>query len=149
MNIGATIMFTNDPINALHHALAHAQYEGFPEITYDDLDWEHYHKTKEDKRIIKSRKHSARDITVFAMFTQTWCSTALGFGGIGEASMTSAYVVILESAQGLGFCIYFGGRFAYHIKKPNPQFFDDVINRKMSDVRGALTKYVGNHTEAT
>jgi hypothetical protein len=142
-------MFTNDPINTLHHALAHAQYEGFPEFEYEDRDWEQYYKTKKDVRITKSRKHSAHDITVFAMFTQTWGSTALGFGGVGGASMTSAYVVVLESEQGLGFCVYFGGRFAYHIKKPNPQFFDDVINRKMSDVRGAHTKYVGNHTEAS
>ena len=128
-------------ITDLHHALAHAQYEGYPEITYEDRDWNHYHKTKEDKRIQKSRKHSPYDISVYTVFIQTWGSTALGFGGIGGAAMTSAYVVVLESEQGSGFAVYFGGRFAYLIKNPNQQFFDDVINRRMSDVRGAISKY--------
>jgi hypothetical protein len=134
-------MFTNDPINSLHHALAHAQYEGFPEITYEDRDWEHYHKTREDKRITKSRKHNPYDITVFAMFTQTWGSTALGFGGIGGQAITSAYVVVLESEQGAGFCVYFGSRFAYRIKKPTEEFFDDLNNRRMADVSKAHGRY--------
>lgn len=134
-------MFSNDPINKLHNALAHAQYEGFPEFEYEDRDWEHYRKTKEDKRIKKSRKHSSYDIIVFAMFTQTWGSTALGFGGLGGQAMTSDYVVILESEQA-GYCVYFGGRFAYRIAKPNEQFLEDVIiNRRMADVSVAKTRY--------
>jgi hypothetical protein len=134
-------MFSNNPINDLHHALAHAQYQGFPEFEYEDRDWEHYRKTKEDKIIVKSRKHSPHDITVFAMFTQTWSSTALGFGGLGGAAITSAYVVVLDSHQGKGFCVYFGGRFAYHIQKPNDNFFGDVINRGMADVKNANKRY--------
>ncbi len=134
-------MFSNNPINDLHHALAHAQYKGFPEFEYEDRDWEHYYKTKEDKRIKKTRQHSGHDITVFAMFTQTWGSTALGFGGIGGQAITSAYTIVLESEQGMGFCVYFGGRFAYRVEKPNPQFFDDAINRRMVEVAKATAKY--------
>lgn len=127
-------MLNNDIINTMHHALSHAQYVGFPEYQYEDRDWEHYRNTKEDKRIVKSALHSARDITVYTMFTQTWGSTALGFGGVGGAAMTSAYVIILESERGAGFCVYFGGRFAYKIEKPTDKFFNDVINRGMADV---------------
>lgn len=134
-------MFSNNPINDLHHALAHAQYQGFPEFEYEDRDWEHYHKTKEDKRVKKTRLHNSYDITVFDMFTQTWGSTALGFGGLGGAAMTSAYVIVLESEQGKGFCVYFGGRFAYHIQTPSDYFFVDLNNRIMADVKNANKRY--------
>ena len=134
-------MFSNNPINDLHHALSHAQYQGFPEFEYEDRDWEHYHKTKIDKRIKKSRHHSSYDITVYAMFTQTWSSTALGFGGIGGQAMTPSYTIVLESEQGSGFCVYFGGRFAYRIEKPNQSFFEDVAKRTMNRVSGAIKKY--------
>lgn len=134
-------MFHNNPINDLHHALANALYEGFPEFEYEDRDWEHYHKTKIDKRIKKSRRHSSYDITVFAMFTQTWSSTALGFGGVGGQAITGAYTIVLESEQGCGFCVYFGGRLAYHIQKPNQKFFDDILNRRMVEVKSAKSLY--------
>lgn len=57
--------------------------------------------------------YEGRHWTWFA-FPQTWGSTALGFGGIGGAAMTTAqtYVVL---ANGSVF-VYFGSRFAYEIK---------------------------------
>lgn len=137
-------MFSNTPINDLHHALSHAQYQGFPEIEYEDRDWAHYQKTKEDRRIKKSRLHSPHDIVVFAMFTQIWSSTALGFGGIGGQAITTAYTIVLESEFGAGFCVYFGGRFAYHITRPNQHFFDDIINRRLVSVKDAVSKYEKN-----
>lgn len=127
-------MFSNTPVNDLHHALAHAQYKGFPEIEYEDRDWEHYFKTKEDKRVTKKRSHASHDITLFAMFTQTWSSTALGFGGVGGQAFTSAYTIVLESEHGVGFCVYFGGKFAYRVERPNEKFFDDLNNRRMVEV---------------
>lgn len=139
-------MFSNTPINDLHHALAHAQYQGFPEIEYEDRDWEHYSKTKKDKRIKKTRLHNPHDIAVFAMFTQTWSSTALGFGGIGGQAITSAYTIVLESEYGEGFCVYFGGRFAYRIQRPTEAFFDDVIHRKIVAVKEAHSRYEKNES---
>ena len=65
-------MRIGNPLEALAQSLAHAQYEGFSEVEYEDRDWEHYRKTKEDRRIKKTRKHSAYDIGVYAMFPQTW-----------------------------------------------------------------------------
>lgn len=130
-----------NPIENLHNALAHAVYEGFPTIKYEDRDWEHYRKTKEDKRIIKFRKHLGYDVHVFSMFPQTWSSTALGFGGIGGQAFTSAYVIIVSSNYGCGYCVYFDGLFAYQIKKPNDKFFTDINVRSMADVKIAIKLY--------
>jgi hypothetical protein len=127
-------MNLDNPIQSLAQALAHAQYEGFPEYEYQDRDWEHYHKTKEDKRITKRSRHSPRDLIVHAMFPQTWSSTALGFGGVGGQAITSAYTVIIESEHSLGFCVYFNGRFAYRIQKPNDHFYGDIIHQRMAQV---------------
>jgi len=134
-------MKTGNGINDLHSAFAHAVYAGFPEFEYEDRDWEHYRKTKEDRRITKKGKHTEYNISVYAMFPQTWASTALGFGGIGGAAITSAYTTILESDQGGGFCVYFGGKFAYRIQQPNEKFYEDIARRNMSEVRGAGEKY--------
>lgn len=134
-------MAIGNGINDLHHAYAHAVHVGFPEYEYEDRDWEHYRKTKEDARIKKSAKHTEYHITLFAMFAQAWSSTSLGFGGIGGQAITSAYTVILESDQGAGFCVYFGGQFAYRIEKPNNAFLEDISRRYMAPVRDALTRY--------
>lgn len=130
-------MRIGNPLESLAKSLAHAEYEGFSEIEYEDRDWEHYRKTKEDRRIKKTRKHSAYDISVYAMFPQTWGSTALGFGGIGGQAMTPAYTVIVESNFTGGFCVYFGGRFAYRVKNLNQKFRDDVARRYMVAVSEA------------
>lgn len=130
-----------NPVETLHNALSHAIYVGFPEIEYTDRDWEHYRKTKEDVRIAKKRQHSSYDVTVTSMFPQTWSSTALGFGGIGGQAFTQAYVVVVESNQGHGYAVYFGGRFAYKILRPTEKFFEDIVHSKMHDVAGAHARY--------
>ena len=127
-------------INDIHNALAHAVYEGFPEFEYEDRDWKLYQKTGEDARIKKSRRHREDDISIYALFPQTWGSTALGFGGVGGQAITSAYTIVLESHQGAGYCVYFGGRFAYRIICPNEQFFLDISNRYLGPVMNA-SKY--------
>jgi hypothetical protein len=132
-------MKSGAPIDTLHHALAHAAHAAFPEIEYEDRDWEHYSKTKEDKRIKKKRKPSEYDMEVRAMFPQTWGSTALGFGGIGGAAMTTAYTVVVECMG--AYAVYFGGHHAYTITQPNDQFFEDVAKQRMSAVRGAQKAY--------
>jgi hypothetical protein len=134
-------MGPGNPIESLHQALAHAQYEGFPEYEYEDRDWEHYYKTKEDRRIKKQAKHRSYDLIVYAMFSQTWSSTALGFGGLGGQAVTPAYTVVLESTHGMGYCVYFGGRFAYRIERPNDNFFNDINRQRMREVAGAKSHY--------
>lgn len=133
--------YTDNPVGNLHACLAHAVYQGFDDIVYEDRDWEHYQKTKEDKRITKTRKHSEYDISVQAMFPQVWGSTALGFGGIGGAAMTTAYTIVLTSDVQGHYCVYFGSQLAYKIDRPNRVFFEDVANMSMHARAGAKERY--------
>lgn len=133
-------MSTQYPVQVLHHALGHAAFAtdtGFPAIVYRDRDWEHYRKTREDRYISKTRPHTEYDIEVYAMFIQTWGSTALGFGGLGGQAITDAYTIVLKSTAGLGYSVYFNGRFAYYIARPNQQFFKDIGDRCLSAVKPA------------
>lgn len=74
------------------------------------------------------------------MFEQTWGSTALGFGGVGGQAITSAYTVVIEGPRGDA-CVYFGGRLAYHIKRPNRQLYADQAEHAMREVAGARSRY--------
>ena len=95
----------------------------------------------DDCWIEKSRKHSMYDLTVAAMFPQTWGSTALGFGGIGGQAITSAYVCVIESDLVGQFAVYFGGRLAYIIERANGKFTEDVFNQRMVDARLGKVTY--------
>ena len=92
----------------------------------------------------KREKHAKRptqyDIQGIEVFQQMWGSTALGFGGIGGAAMTTCNVIIITGPMG-DRCVYFGSGFAYHIQRPNRQFADDVTSKRVSDVRSAKKKY--------
>lgn len=140
-------MKADNPIQALHAAMAHAEYAGLTPIEYEDRDWEHYRKTKEDKRIKRTKRPTSYDYSIDAMFMQTWGSTALGFGGIGGQAITSAYVIVIECYG--QHAVYFGGRHAYTIDQPNEQFFADVSARRMADVSGAVKKYSKQTNEGT
>ena len=142
-------MNATNPIETLASAMAHAAYEAFPEYRYKDRDWAKHDAwratlTREqmktavapnDCMIEKTRRHSFYDLTVYSMFVQTWSSTALGFGGIGGQAITSAYVCVIESNLVGQYAVYFGGRLAYVIERPNPQFFTDIASQRMVDAR--------------
>lgn len=65
------------------------------------------------------------------VFPQTWGSTALGFGGMGGASMSTANVVII-GAKGWA-TVYFGGRHAYTV--PESGKLEEAIRKqRMPDV---------------
>lgn len=162
-------MNATNPIETLASSMAHAAYEGFPEFHYSDRDWVKYDKwrtevfnrlTREEKqalyeqerqtnipmgpadcRIEKTRRHTMHDLTVYAMFTQTWGSTALGFGGIGGAAMTTAYVCVIESNLLGQFAVYFGGRLAYRIERPDTKFWEDIAAQQMADANTGKGRY--------
>ena len=74
------------------------------------------------------------EFEVINVFSQTWGSTALGFGGIGGQAITSAYTTIIENID-LGYlAVFFGERMAYIIRHPNDEFVEDVKNRNMRSV---------------
>ncbi len=144
-----------NPIETLAGCLAHAAYEAFPEYRYQDRDWAKHDKwratlTREEMKtavppadcfVEKTRKHTFYDLTVYAMFPQTWSSTALGFGGIGGQAFTSAYVCVIESNLVGGFAVYFGGRLAYVINRPNEKFMEDVTQHRMVDSKLGKVTY--------
>jgi hypothetical protein len=148
-------MNATNPIETLAGCMAHAAYEAFPEYKYKDRDWAKHDKwrstlTREEMKtavapadcfVEKSRKHSFYDLTVYSMFPQTWSSTALGFGGIGGQAITSAYVCIIESNLVGGYAVYFGGRLAYVIDRPNEKFIEDLQRHRMVDANLGKATY--------
>jgi hypothetical protein len=148
-------MNATNPIETLAGCMAHAAYEAFPEYKYQDRVWAKHDKwrstlTREEMKtavapadcfVEKSRKHSFYDLTVYSMFPQTWSSTALGFGGIGGQAITSAYVCIIESNLVGGYAVYFGGRLAYVINRPNEKFIEDIQRHRMVDANLGKSTY--------
>lgn len=65
------------------------------------------------------------------MFNQMWGSTALGFQGIGGAAMTSAYTVAVFNPTRSECAVYFGGRFAYLVARPNAAFYSDIASHAL------------------
>jgi hypothetical protein len=148
-------MNATNPIETLAGCMAHAAYEAFPEYKYQDRNWAKHDKwrstlTREEMKtavapadcfVEKTRKHSFYDLTVYSMFPQTWSSTALGFGGIGGQAITSAYVCIIESNLVGGYAVYFGGRLAYVIDRPNEKFIEDIERHRMVDANLGKATY--------
>jgi len=138
--------YAQNPITDLADCIAHAQYAGFSDIEYDTRDFEKIRaaKTAEEKaRAVQAttparRRPTTRDFGVYAMFPQTWGSTALGHGGMGGASMTTAYTVVLECYHTGEFLVYFGGQYCYTVSlrsKNINQFVEDCKNHCLASKR--------------
>ena len=137
---------TQDPFRDLHSAMAHAQYEGFSDIHYETRDFEAIRNAKsaEEKQQAMTattpaiRRPTMRDIQIYNMFPQTWGSTALGHGGMGGASMTTAYTIVLECQHTQEFLIYFGGEMCYKVYKRSANiqaFVEDCKNHCLESKR--------------
>lgn len=132
--------YAENPIADLHDAMAHAEYRGFSDIHYENRDWQAYRDSngKSDVRIPATRRPTTRDFGVYAMFAQTWGSTALGHGGMGSASVTTAYTIVLECQHTGEFLVYFGGQYCYTVNRRSPniaQFVDDCKNQCLASKR--------------
>lgn len=82
-------------------------------------------------------KSSVCDIFVF---TETWGSTALGFGGIGGSAMTTTWTHVVSTSDGK-YHIFFDGRHAYSVENPTEEFKHDLGNRFMKSVEEASKVY--------
>jgi hypothetical protein len=138
--------YAENPITDLADCVAHAQYVGFSDIEYDRMDYNAVRnaKTAEEKRASMSatvratRRPTTRDFGVYAMFPQTWGSTALGHGGMGGAAMTTAYTVVLECRDTQEFLVYFGGQWCYTVSRRSRNidlFAQDCMNRCLASKR--------------
>lgn len=77
-------------------------------------------------------------------FSQLWSSTALGFGGWGGSSLTTAITTVTEVTKQDGakhYFVFFDDGFAYYVDTPNEAFWEDLKNSDMADVDTAKTKY--------
>ena len=131
---------TEDPFRDLHSALAHAQYEGFSDIHYETRDFEAIRNAKSAEEKAQAlhattpavRRPTMRDIQIYNMFPQTWGSTALSHGGMGGASVTTAYTIVLECYATGEFLVYFGGEMCYKVSRRSKNidlFVEDCKNR--------------------
>jgi hypothetical protein len=135
-------MYDHDPLNSLADAIGAALHNDLPLQSREQIiDW----KTKQTAT--KWYRPSRHDIEVY-MFPQMWGSTALGYGGIGGAAMTTAYTVIVVYKD--FFAVYFGtgGRLAYMIQRKNfkglgaDNFKEDMTNRSMVSISEHTKRYL-------
>lgn len=142
---------------ALHSALAQALYKDLPDILYTNRDWAAWRalskeaqgvalKLNQVPQVQATRRPLEDDVEVI-MFPQTWGSTALGYGGMGGAAVTSAYTVIVHDHN--TYCVYFGeGELAYLVKyseltdsgKENLRL--DMQSQHMADRQKSHSRYL-------
>jgi len=138
--------YAENPITDLADCIAHAQYAGFSDIEYETRDFEKIRaaKTAQEKAQAlhdskpATRRPTTQDFGVYSMFTQTWGSTALGHGGMGGASMTTAYTVVLECYHTQEFLVYFGGQYCYTVSRRSKNidvFVEDSRNHILASKR--------------
>jgi hypothetical protein len=109
---------TSYPIDVLSRCLGHAIHKGLSIIHFEQKDWSASRKSGTDVFKQMTRDHYQQEAEIIAMFPQLWGSTALGFGGIGGAAMTTAYSVVIRSSVNGEVLVYFNGEFAYRISAP-------------------------------
>ena len=99
------------------------------------------------EEFMKEKSINMHQILDFKCFRQLWPSTSLGFDGWGGSSMTYAVTTVIEELYSIDgkmssrFHVFFGGRYAYSVSKPNDEFKDDLKNQIMEDVSNAKDKY--------
>ena len=86
------------------------------------------------------------------VFTQTWASTALGFGGVGGSAMTTKYTTVFRThifsiysnykmdKDMFFYTVFFDSEFAYIIPSEgqrNERIEEDIKKRQMKSVREA------------
>lgn len=87
-----------------------------------------------------SNKYNLSDVAQVFVFEQVWGSTALGFGGIGGSTMTSAWTHVISTVDGK-YHIFFNGRHAYTVDSANEKFMDDLMKQNMQPVDNAIKCY--------
>lgn len=94
-------------------------------------------------------RYKRTEILNVNIFSQTWGSTALGFGGIGGSAMTSAYTTVLEcfvehqdsKGEHHIWLVFFAGSIAYAVENPTEEFFKDLASGNMASCAEARGRY--------
>lgn len=133
----------SSPLDALASALYSACHKDLLPIEWPEYVFRKSPEGNGSEKIPTGKIKQARprpDQCEVTLFAQTWSSTALGFGGGGGQSITTAYTTVVCGPSG-DCCIYFAGRLAYCIKRPNRVFYEDLRAQAMHEVKGAATRY--------
>ena len=100
-------------------------------------------------RIFNFSRYAFTGHDVF-VFTQTWASTALGFGGVGGSAMTTKYTTVFRTQlipiypdslfdkDVIFYTVFFDGEFAYIVQsdnKRNERIEEDIQRRDMKSVK--------------
>jgi len=109
------------PAQTLNEALGAALHRDLSKIKYKK--WSPSMKKAEVPPEEAEREPCYDDVNV-VLFSETWSSTALGYGGIGGAATTPAYTVIVICRPTQEACVYWGG--SRLGKKLNLQKIEDV-----------------------
>lgn len=130
----------HDIFGDLGLALGSALFKDLPDIEYKA--WTPAMKNAGISHVdapMEKRRPTHHDIGDVDIFVQMWGSTALGFNGVGGASMTDATTIVINCKG--AHAVYFGGRFAYLVPVSNDAFVADLFRRSMVDVAMAKTRY--------
>lgn len=92
-------------------------------------------------KVNSAMEHLSNDeVTNVFVFEQMWGSTALGFGGWGGTSMTTAWTHVVNTSNGQ-YHVFFDGRHAYTIENPTEKFKEDLSKQRMGSIVDAKTDY--------
>jgi len=104
----------------------------YPEPVYRFDRSDGMHNKRVDTGTIRPVRPREDQCQIF-LFKQVWGSTSLGFGGIAGQAMTSAFTTVVIGPVGDA-CVYFGCRFAYHIKNPSQLLFEHIAACSLMEV---------------
>lgn len=151
-------MRLSNPIEHLAASLHHAALSALPPLEYTTRDFAAlYSLPPAEQKAIRAgekpypetpvcRQPTPDECVVLAMFSQTWSSTALGFGGVGGAAMTPAYTAVIEGPGG-ECAVYWSGRHAYTVRPREASteqlqaWLEDLGNHTTADCADAGARY--------
>lgn len=114
-------MRASDPLNAMSKAIVNAVERDLPDIE------------RETPRRGKFKVRPSESSVQVYQFPQVWGTTALGFdGSIAGQAMTTADTTVVSDGQ--AYAVYFAGKFAYLVTRPNEKFLEDLRSHNMAPV---------------
>lgn len=94
----------------------------------------------ENLKAVDDKLDHRKDILDIRIFSQTWGSTSLGFGGWGGQAITTANTIVVHLGNGQ-YSVFFSSRLAYVVENPTKEFFEDLHNGRMADCFTAAKRY--------
>lgn len=130
-------MHNQNIIQQISMAIASALLLDLPDVAY--RNWTPGMKRLQvppDEAPLKRRRPREEEVEVIT-FPQTWGSTALGFGGMGGASITTAQTTVVSMPSASAAAVYFGCGLGYVVHNASARFWEDLSKHSMASRREA------------